>query len=136
MPKAGQYQRLAAWFEQHVRHLERLTHCRTGSEDASAYVREAELTMHWEVLARQQPSFDLRRAGRFLVADLTEPHRVLSTSVRHGGQVDHVRHLLNHQSCEGTAHHERHRVMTEAGLDAYHDRVCAEVGAAGRIRPR
>ena len=30
-----------------------------------------------------------------------EPHRVLSTSVRHGGQVDHLRHLLNHQSCEG-----------------------------------
>ena len=57
--------------------------------------------MHWELLL-QQPSFDLRRSGRFLVADLKEPHQVLSTSVRHGGQVDHVRHLLNHQSCEGT----------------------------------
>ncbi len=82
--------------------------------------------MHWECLL-QQPSFDLRRSGRFLVADLLEPHQVLSTSVRHGGQTDHVRYLLNHQSCEGTAHLERHRVMTEAGLDAYHDRVCAEV---------
>lgn len=82
--------------------------------------------MHWERLL-QQASFDLRRSGRFLVADLKEPHQVLSTSVRHGGQVDHVRHLLNHQSCEGTAHHDRHRVMTEAGLDAYHEQVCAEV---------
>jgi len=82
--------------------------------------------MHWELLL-QHASFDLRRSGRFLVADLKEPHRVLSTSVRHGGQVDYVRHLLNHQSCEGTAHHDRHRVMTEAGPDAYHDRVCAEV---------
>ena len=45
--------------------------------------------MHWEVLLRQ-PSFDLRRSGRFLVADLKAPHQVLSTSVRHGGQVDHV----------------------------------------------
>lgn len=82
--------------------------------------------MHWESLFDTE-SFDLRRSGRFLVADLKAPHQILSTSVRNGGQVDHVRHLLNHQSCEGTAHHERHRVMTEAGLDAYHDRVCAEI---------
>jgi adenosylcobinamide amidohydrolase len=82
--------------------------------------------MHWEVLL-QQTSFAFRRSGRFLVADLQEPHRVLSTSARHGGQVDHLRYLLNHQSCEGTAHLDRHRVVTEAGMDAYHDRVCAEV---------
>ena len=82
--------------------------------------------MHWECLL-QRPSFALRRSGRFLVADLNEPHQVLSTSARHGGQVHQLRHLLNHQSCEGTAHLERHRVLTEEGLDAYHDRVCAEV---------
>jgi adenosylcobinamide amidohydrolase len=82
--------------------------------------------MHWESLLEKE-SFDLRRSGRFLVADLKAPHQILSTSVRNGGQVDHVRHLLNHQSCEGTAHHERQRAMTEAGLDAYHDHVCAEV---------
>ena len=82
--------------------------------------------MHWELL-HQRESFDLRRSGRFLVADLKEPHQVLSTSVRHGGQVNYVLHLLNHQSCEGTAHHARHRIMTEAGLDAYHDRVCVDV---------
>jgi len=82
--------------------------------------------MHWECLL-QQRSFELRRSGRFLVADLNEPHHVLSTSVRNGGQVDHVRYLLNHQSCEGTAHLARHRVITGDGLDAYHDRVCSEV---------
>jgi len=81
--------------------------------------------LHWEVLFADD-LIELRRAGRFLVADLRSPHRVLSTSVRHGGQVEHLRHLLNHQSCEGTAHHERHRVMTEAGLDAYHDRACID----------
>ena len=83
--------------------------------------------MTWEPLL-EQPAFDLRRSGRFLVADLKEPHHVVSTSVRHGGQVDYVRHLLNHQSCEGSAHHERHRAMTEAGLDGYHGQVCGELG--------
>jgi adenosylcobinamide amidohydrolase len=82
--------------------------------------------MHWEILL-QQASLEVRRSGRFVLADLHEPHAVLSTSLRNGGQTDHVRHLLNHQSCEGTAHVERHRVMTEDGLDAYHEKVCAEV---------
>ena len=82
--------------------------------------------MDWEVVL-QRPSFELRRSGRFLVADLLQPHHVLSTSVRNGGQVDWVRHLVNHQSCEGTAHGDRHRVMVEEGLDTYHDRVCAEI---------
>jgi adenosylcobinamide amidohydrolase len=83
--------------------------------------------MHWEHLLRH-PSFDLRRSGRFLVADLHEPHLVLSTSVRHGGQVGYVHHLMNHQSCEGTAHHARHSVIADAGMEAYHDQVCAEAG--------
>ena len=83
--------------------------------------------MDWEILL-QTPSFELRRSGRFLVADLEEAHQVLSTSVRHGGQVEHVRFLLNHQSCEGAAHLDRHRAITEAGLEVYHDSVCAEAG--------
>ena len=83
--------------------------------------------MHWERLL-EDATFDLRRSGRFLVADLKEPHQVLSTSARHGGQVDDVRHLMNHQSCEGSAHHDRHRAITEGGLEQYHDRVCAEAG--------
>jgi adenosylcobinamide amidohydrolase len=83
--------------------------------------------MHWEVL-REEEACALRRSGRFLVADLRVAHRVLSTSVRHGGQTEQLRHLLNHQSCEGSAHIERHRVMTASGLDAYHDTVCVEAG--------
>jgi adenosylcobinamide amidohydrolase len=84
-----------------------------------------ETVMPWETLLADG-LVEIRRAGRFLVVDLLSPHRVLSTSVRNGGQVDHLRHLLNHQSCEGTAHHDRHRVMTEPGLDAYHDRACGD----------
>jgi adenosylcobinamide amidohydrolase len=79
----------------------------------------------WETLA-QKPGFVLRRSGRFLVADLLVPHDVLSTSVRNGGYIQGARYLLNHQSCEGAAHHVRHRLMTEAGLERYHDEVCAE----------
>lgn len=79
----------------------------------------------WEPLL-DLDHLSLRRSGRFVVADLRGPHRVMTTSVRHGGQVDYLRHLLNHQSCEGTGHLDRHRLMTEDGLDAYHDRACAE----------
>ena len=82
--------------------------------------------MTWEVLL-QQALVTLRRSGRFFVADLHEPHRVLSTSARHGGQVDYVRYLVNHQSCEGAGHLDRHQVIVEQGQDAYHGQVCAEI---------
>jgi adenosylcobinamide amidohydrolase len=82
--------------------------------------------MHWETLL-SRPDVVLRRSGRFLVADLIGPHRVLSTSVRNGGQTERVQFLLNHQSCEGAAHLDRHKMMT-AGLDAYHDLACEEAG--------
>jgi adenosylcobinamide amidohydrolase len=39
-----------------------------------------------------------------------------------------VRYLLNHQSCEGTGHHERHAAIVDGGLEAYHDRVCEQAG--------
>ena len=83
--------------------------------------------MNWERLL-EAPAFDLRRAGRYLVADLKGPHQVVSTSVRHGGGTTDVRWLVNHQSCEGAAHLDRHQVITETGLDGYHDRVCDEAG--------
>ena len=86
-----------------------------------------ELENRWESL-RSEPLFELRRAGRFLVAELKSGHHVISTSVRHGGWAEHLGWLVNHQSCEGTAHLDRHRVIAEAGMEAYHDRVCEEAG--------
>ncbi len=83
--------------------------------------------MNWEVLAETTQTV-VRRSGRFLVADLLMAHEVLSTSARNGGQAEGVRHLVNHQSCEGTAHVERHRLIAEQGLAQYHDCVCAEAG--------
>jgi len=73
------------------------------------------------------PEFRLRRNGRFLMVELLEPHRVLSTSMRNGGQTEHLRFLLNHQSCEGADHHERHTVMMENGLAGYHDQICTDL---------
>src|SRR5262249_54665943 len=55
-----------------------------------------------------RPDAVLRRSGRFVVAELVGAHHVLSTSVRNGGQTTGVRFLLNHQSCEGAAHLDRH----------------------------
>jgi len=84
-------------------------------------------TACWEVLGAGA-TFQLRRWGRFVVAALQEPHRVISTSARNGGQRDDLLFLLNHQSCEGTGHTERHAEITAYGADAYHDVVCGEAG--------
>ncbi len=74
--------------------------------------------------------FQLQRDGRFLTAELFVPHRVLSTSVCNGGQREDLRFLINHQSCEGTDHRERHTVMTANGLDKYHESVCMDLRLA------
>ena len=85
--------------------------------------------MTWEVLATLHAA-TIRRGGRFLVADLLEPHRTMTTSVKNGGQSDEVRHLVNHQSCEGSGHDARFHVITGLGQEAYHDTVCQELGLA------
>ena len=74
----------------------------------------------------QGPHFELRRRGRMLVAELSAPHRVLSTSLCNGGQTTAVRFLLNHQSCEGSGHQDRFRLILEGGNDGYHERACVE----------
>ncbi len=69
----------------------------------------------------------ISRFGRFIVAELLLPHRVLSTSSIVGGQTESVRYLVNHQSCEGKAHIARHGVITDNGADHYHRVVCSEI---------
>jgi adenosylcobinamide hydrolase len=85
--------------------------------------------VNWEILARL-PHAVVRRHSRFVVADLGTPHRVISTSVCNGGQTEHVRHLVNHQSCEGSGHDQRFAFITGHGDHAYHDVVCAELDLA------
>lgn len=69
----------------------------------------------------------LRRQARFLIFEFETPHRVLSTSARNGGQRDDLKYLVNHQSCEGSGHMERHDLITGLGQEGYHDLVCAEL---------
>jgi adenosylcobinamide hydrolase len=84
------------------------------------------MSMHWEVLATT-PTAVVRRRGRFVVVELVVPHAAITTSSRNGGQVDSLRFLVNHQSCEGSGHEARAHVMFDKGLDAYHDAVAAEI---------
>ena len=72
--------------------------------------------------------YRLVRAGRYLITELLTPHRVLSTSMRNGGQTEALRYLVNHQSCEGTDHRERHVQIAGTGPQAYHDAACGEMG--------
>jgi len=78
------------------------------------------------------PEFRLSRNGRFLVAELLRPHRVISTSVCNGGQSEQVKYLVNHQSCEGTDHSERHDLISGLGQEAYHKVMCEEIGLEWR----
>jgi len=82
------------------------------------------VAMNGEVL-RVAPEYRLVRNGRFLVAELLVPHRVISTSAKNGGQREGLRYLVNHQSCEGTDHRERHAQIT--GGEVYHDALCREI---------
>ncbi len=82
--------------------------------------------MHRETL-RETLEFRLQRLGRFLIAELLKPHRVLSTSARSGGQSERIHFLVNHQSCEANDHRERHLHITQLGVEAYHDSVCREL---------
>lgn len=72
--------------------------------------------------------YDLTRDGRFLIAELRSPHQVLSTSAHRGGLCTDIRYLVNHQSCEGTAHDARFALIGKLGQAGYHRRVCAERG--------
>jgi adenosylcobinamide amidohydrolase len=83
--------------------------------------------MDWEVLARL-PKATVRRHGRFIVVDLNEGHRVISTSAINGGEVEDLRHLVNHQCCEGKDHNDRFHILVAKGDDFYHQTVCAEIG--------
>ena len=72
--------------------------------------------------------YDLKRDGRFLIAELQTPHQVLSTSAHRGGLCTGIRYLVNHQSCEGTGHDARFALIRKLGQAGYHRHVCAERG--------
>ena len=82
-----------------------------------------------EVLCRGD-LFVARRSGRYLLVELTAPHRVVSTSVQCGGERDDLSFLANHQSCEATGDAARYDRIAGLGPAGYHAQVCAEMGVA------
>lgn len=86
-------------------------------------------TLDWELLAALD-GVRIRRAARYVIAELDVPHRVVTTSARTGGAGDGVRVLVNHQSCEASGHDARAHLLHEDGPERYHDRVCAEIGVS------
>ena len=81
----------------------------------------------------QNDFYKLSRQGRFLIAELLQPHQVLSTSVCGGGLRDDLRYLVNHQSCEGSGHFARFDVIHQLGEDGYHQQVCEGLGLDAKL---
>lgn len=73
------------------------------------------------------PGATVSRFGRYVVAELSGPHLVLSTSAHCGGQRADLRFLANHQSCEAQGDGARTAAISELGLEDYHFRVCSEM---------
>lgn len=80
------------------------------------------------VVLRQGSRSRLERSGLHAVAHLTGAHRVLSTSVRGGGERGDVSHLVNYQISEGVRHDDRHEHIVGMGLETWHGKVCDELG--------
>lgn len=70
----------------------------------------------------------IRREGRFLLAELLRPHRVLSTSMVGGGMREDCTHVVNHQSCEPGGHDEAMRRWRELGAEGSHREACRAAG--------
>ena len=82
-------------------------------------------------ILEEKAGFRLTREGRFLSARLKGPHLCLSTSQVNGGEQQHLRYLLNHQSCEGKGHMGRHHDLAVGSREEYHRAVCADAGLPG-----
>ncbi len=87
-----------------------------------------ELIFEMDEFIDRHEYYDLKRDGRFLIAELQTPHQVLSTSAYRGGLYKGVRYLVNHQSCEGNGHDARFALIKQLGEVGYHRHVCTELG--------
>ena len=83
------------------------------------------------MLLYENDHYKIQRNGRFLRATLKRPHRVLSNCHVNGGLREDLTHICNHQSSEGSGHGNRHQLISDMGLDAYHHQACEEAGIPG-----
>jgi len=70
----------------------------------------------------------IRREGRFLVAELLRPHRVLSSAIVGGGWREDLRFVVDYQICEGRGHAAIGERLHRVGHETYHTETCAELG--------
>lgn len=80
------------------------------------------------ILLHEDGNVRIRRDGRFLVASLRRPHRVLSTSMEGGGLREDCTHVVNHQSCEPSGDDAAMRRWKELGPIGSHREDCREAG--------
>ncbi|MBF0237618.1 MAG: adenosylcobinamide amidohydrolase [SAR324 cluster bacterium] len=72
--------------------------------------------------------FRIYRKGRFLMCELLTAHQTLTTSYVNGGFRENQKWLINHQSCEASAHEEVHSRIAELGQARYHTTICDSFG--------
>ena len=80
------------------------------------------------VLLGDHPNYRLLRTSRYLLAELKQKHACLMGTFYQAGMGEHVRFLVNHQSCEGAGHSARMDEIVHQGQESYHAMVCAELG--------
>lgn len=95
---------------------------------SAASVAGTEVSATNATLISSTPAFVATRSGRYLVVELLQPHRVLSTSARTGGETAAVRYLVNHQSMEAAGDKQRHDHIVGMSEANYHEEVARELG--------
>lgn len=75
-----------------------------------------------------RPHFLAWRMARYIVVQLRQPHRVISTSGSMGGQSENLRYLVNHQTNEARGHMDRHDLIARMPEEQYHELVAKELG--------
>jgi adenosylcobinamide amidohydrolase len=72
--------------------------------------------------------FRVERDTRSLKVTFLNAHRVLSTCAIQGGERTDLQHILNHQSCEGSAQHPIARELHLLSREQMHTQSCVHAG--------
>lgn len=73
-------------------------------------------------------TFQISRTQRFVVTELEQPHRVVSTSYINGGETTAIRYLVNHQSMAAKPDYSRLQNILDMGRQSYHDAIAQQLG--------
>lgn len=68
-----------------------------------------------------------QRQGRFFIAELKQPHRVISTASINGGEQTELKFLINHQSMEANNDRQRFQQQLSQSKAEYHQNVAKQL---------